>query len=71
MHTVYDRMYGDFSAYNTVYTPYIHICVWFWPTLLICHLALAVLSSLSDGTRNFCSDLSSPAMVEDFKAATW
>jgi len=32
-HTVYDRMYGDFPAKNTVYTPYIPINVWFWPTL--------------------------------------
>jgi len=26
-------MYDDFSALGTVYTPYIHIYVWFWPTL--------------------------------------
>jgi hypothetical protein len=25
-------MYGDFPAKNTVYTPYIPINVWFWPT---------------------------------------
>jgi len=31
--TVYDRMYGDFPAKNTVCTPYIPINVWFWPTL--------------------------------------
>jgi len=28
-------MYGDFPAIITVYTPYIHMYVWFWPTLLI------------------------------------
>jgi len=32
-HTVYDCMYGDFPAKNTVYIPYILINVWFWPTL--------------------------------------
>ena len=26
-------MYGDFPAKNTVYTRYIPINVWFWPTL--------------------------------------
>ena len=26
-------MYGDFPAKNTVYTPYVPINVWFWPTL--------------------------------------
>jgi len=31
--TVYDRMYGDFPAKNTVCTPYIPTNVWFWPTL--------------------------------------
>ena len=31
--TVYDRIFGDFSAKNTVYTPYIYI--WFWPTLIM------------------------------------
>ena len=32
--TVYThRMYGDFPAKHTVYTPYIPIKVWFWPTL--------------------------------------
>ena len=35
MHTVYDRMYGDFPAKNTVYTLYIPKNVWFWPTLYI------------------------------------
>ena len=35
MHTVYDRMYGDFPAKNTVYTPYICMYVWFWPSLYI------------------------------------
>jgi hypothetical protein len=38
MYTVYDRMYGDFPAKNTVYTPYIPINVWFWPTLVILFL---------------------------------
>ena len=33
IHTVHDRMYGDFPAKNTVYTPYVPINVWFWPTL--------------------------------------
>ena len=36
IHTVYDRMYGDFPAKNTVYTPYIRMYVWFWPTLIMC-----------------------------------
>jgi len=35
MCTVYDRMYGDFPAKNTVCTLYIPINVWFWPTLPI------------------------------------
>jgi len=26
-------MYGDFPAKNTVYTPYLPMNVWFWPTL--------------------------------------
>ena len=29
-------MYGDFHAKNTVFTPYIPINVWFWPTLSMC-----------------------------------
>jgi hypothetical protein len=33
IHTVYDRLYGDFPAKNTVYTPYIPTNVWLWPTL--------------------------------------
>jgi hypothetical protein len=33
--TVYDRMYGDFAAKNTVCTPYIPIYVRFWPTLVV------------------------------------
>ena len=32
IYTVYDRMYGDFTTKNTVYTPYIPISVWFGPT---------------------------------------
>jgi hypothetical protein len=28
-------MYGDFSAKNTVCTPYIREQNWFWPTLII------------------------------------
>jgi len=28
-------MYGNFPAKNTIYTPYIPINVWFWPTLFI------------------------------------
>jgi hypothetical protein len=35
-------MYGDFPAKNTVYTPYVPMNVWFWPTLLTMH-ALASL----------------------------
>jgi hypothetical protein len=31
-------MYGDFPAKNTVYTRYILINVWFWPTLDIWHV---------------------------------
>ena len=38
MHNVYDRMHGDFPAKNTVYTPYILKNVWFWPTLVMCHV---------------------------------
>jgi len=34
-YTVYDHMYGDFPALNTVCTPYIRINIWFWPTLPI------------------------------------
>ena len=33
MYTVYDRMYGNSPAKNTVYTPYIRMYVWFSPTL--------------------------------------
>ena len=33
IHTVYDRMYGDFPAENTVCTLYAGINIWFWPTL--------------------------------------
>jgi hypothetical protein len=33
IYTVYDRISGDFPAKSTVYTPYIPINVWFWPTL--------------------------------------
>jgi len=36
IHTVYDRMYGDFPAKNTTCTLYIPINVWFWPTLALC-----------------------------------
>jgi hypothetical protein len=35
IHTVHDRMYGDFPARNTVYALYIPINVWSWPTLHI------------------------------------
>jgi hypothetical protein len=35
--TIYDRMYGDFPAKNTVCTPYIRIIIWFWPTLSFHH----------------------------------
>jgi len=35
IHTVYDHIFGDFPAKNSVYTPYIPINVWFWPTLII------------------------------------
>jgi len=37
--TVYDRMYGDFLAKNSVCTPYIPINVWFWPTLFMLTLS--------------------------------
>ena len=33
IHTVHDRMHGDFPAKNTVCTPYIPKNVCFWPTL--------------------------------------
>jgi hypothetical protein len=32
-----DRMYGKSPAKFIVYTPYIRMYVWFWPTLSICH----------------------------------
>jgi len=35
IYTVYDCIFGDFPAINTVYTPYT-VYVWFWPTLFIC-----------------------------------
>jgi len=35
IYTVYDHMYGDFPAKDTVYTPYIHINLWFWPTISV------------------------------------
>jgi len=35
IHTIYDRMYGDFPAKYTVYTPYIPMNVWFWPILVM------------------------------------
>jgi hypothetical protein len=31
IYTIYDRIFDDFPAENTVYTPYIYI--WLWPTL--------------------------------------
>jgi len=40
MYTVYDRMYGDFPAKNTACTPYRHINVCFWPTLVMCHASV-------------------------------
>jgi len=36
MHTVYDRLLGDFSARNNVHTPHIYY-IWFWPALFIRH----------------------------------
>ena len=42
MHTVYDHMYGDFPAKNTVYTcvcvvlVYIGIYAWFWTRPYLC-----------------------------------
>jgi hypothetical protein len=35
MYTVYDRMYSNFPAKNAVYTPFIRMYIWFWPTLNI------------------------------------
>ena len=32
---IYDRMFGDFPAKNTVHTPYIYIYIWFWPALVV------------------------------------
>jgi len=52
IHTVYDRMYGDFPAKNTVYTPYIPINEWFWPTLLCTY---------QGGLPGFCCGASSAA----------
>jgi hypothetical protein len=33
IHIVFNRMYGDFPAKNTVCKPRIRIHTWFWPTL--------------------------------------
>ena len=33
--TVYGRLYGNLPARNIVYTPYIRMYVWFWPSLVI------------------------------------
>jgi len=32
-HTVYDRIFGDFPAKNTVYTPYIYIYIYIYMVL--------------------------------------
>jgi hypothetical protein len=37
--TVYDRMYDDFPAKNTVCTAYIRTNIWVWPTLWICNVS--------------------------------
>ena len=43
IYTVYAHlMYGDFPAKNAVCTPYIPINVWFWPTLCMCAMRMAV-----------------------------
>jgi len=34
IHTVYDRIFGDFSAHHTVCT----LIKWFWPTLHLCRI---------------------------------
>jgi hypothetical protein len=59
--TVYDRIYGDFPAKNTVCTLYIHINVWFWPTLLMCHCTPVMQHQL------LCH-ISLPAVVHAHKA---
>jgi len=43
IHTVYDRIFGDFPAKNTVYAPYIHgsgqpYSCSFWHSQLRCHV---------------------------------
>jgi len=40
-------MYGDFPAKNTVYTLYIPMNVWFWPTLQMWSIVKQKGSSLS------------------------
>jgi len=37
VHTIYDRISGDSPVKNAVYTSYINIIIWFWPTLFIQH----------------------------------
>jgi len=47
VHTVYDRMYGDFPAKYTVYTPYIPIIVGFWPTLIMVHVLVVLPAAIA------------------------
>ena len=37
IHTMYDGIFCDFPANNTVYTPYVIYNIWFWPALCAQH----------------------------------
>jgi len=50
-------MYGDFPAKSTVYTPYIPIIVWFWPTLDIDQRAAAPVAALPVVAMYTCTNI--------------
>ena len=51
--TVYDRMYGDSSAKKNIYTPYIPINVWFWPTLHVMQCCSRKYSAFSPASASY------------------
>jgi hypothetical protein len=51
MQTVYDRMFGDSSAKNSVNTLYIPINVWFWPTLAMAKIVISVALEVTRWSR--------------------
>ena len=53
--TVYDRIFADFLAWNTV-------CIGFWPTLSIGEFTGASLSVMLFASAEFCMDLDSPQL---------